>query len=188
MPLDTSTDRRVVRVACPHDCPDTCAMLVTVADGRAVDIRGAPDHPTTQGTLCTKVARYIERTYSADRVLFPMRRTGPKGEGRFKRITWDDALGEIAERLGAIARSPDGPQAILPYSYAGNMGLLQYASMDRRLFHRLGASLLDRTICALAGKVGWGRVIGASMARDLEEYENSRLIVIWGSNPIASHL
>jgi len=163
-------------------------MLVTVADGRAVDIRGAPDHPTTQGTLCTKVARYIERTYSADRVLFPMRRTGPKGEGRFKRITWDDALGEIAERLGAIARSPDGPQAILPYSYAGNMGLLQYASMDRRFFHRLGASLLDRTICAAAGKAGWAAVIGASMGMDLEEYENSRLILIWGSNPIASNL
>jgi len=163
-------------------------MLVTVEDGRAIDIRGAPDHPTTQGTLCTKVARYLDRTYSSDRVLFPMRRAGPKGEGRFKRISWDEALGEIAERFDAIARSPDGPQAILPYSYAGNMGLIQYGSMDRRFFHRLGASLLDRTICAMAGKVGWGSVIGASMGMDLEEYENSRLIVIWGSNPIASHL
>jgi anaerobic selenocysteine-containing dehydrogenase len=163
-------------------------MLVTVEDGRATDIRGAPDHPTTQGTLCTKVARYLDRTYSRDRVLFPMRRAGPKGEGRFKRISWDEALGEIAERFDAIARSPDGPQAILPYSYAGNMGLIQYGSMDRRFFHRLGASLLDRTICAMAGKVGWGSVIGASMGMDLEEYENSRLIVIWGSNPIASHL
>jgi anaerobic selenocysteine-containing dehydrogenase len=190
MPLDTAAgrDRRVVRVACPHDCPDTCAMLVTVEDGRAVEVRGAPDHPTTQGTLCTKVARYLDRTYSADRVLFPMRRVGPKGEGRFKRITWDAALDEIAERFGDIARSPDGPQAILPYSYAGNMGLLQYASMDRRFFHRLGASLLDRTICSSAGKAGWAAVIGASVGMDLEEYENSRLIVIWGSNPIASHL
>ena len=193
MPLDNAPDhdaagRRVVRVACPHDCPDTCAMLVTVEHGRAIEIRGAPDHPTTQGTLCTKVARYLDRTYSADRVLFPMRRAGPKGEGRFKRISWDEALAEIAERFAAIARSPDGPQAILPYSYAGNMGLLQYGSMDRRFFHRLGASLLDRTICSMAGKEGWAAVIGKSMGMDLEEYENSRLILIWGSNPIASHL
>jgi len=163
-------------------------MLVTVANGRAIEVRGASDHPTTQGTLCTKVARYLDRTYSADRVLFPMRRAGPKGEGRFKRISWDEALSEITERLDAIARSPDGPQAILPYSYAGNMGLLQYGSMDRRFFHRLGASLLDRTICATAGKEGWAAVIGKSVGMDLEEYENSRLILIWGSNPIASHL
>jgi anaerobic selenocysteine-containing dehydrogenase len=163
-------------------------MLVTVQDGRAIEVRGAPDHPTTQGTLCTKVARYIDRTYSPDRVLYPMRRAGAKGEGRFKRIGWDDALDEIAERFGAIAASADGPQAILPYSYAGNMGLLQYASMDRRFFHRLGASLLDRTICASAGKAGWAAAIGASVGMDLEEYENSRLILIWGSNPIASNL
>ena len=163
-------------------------MLVTVQDGRAIEVRGAPDHPTTQGTLCTKVARYIDRTYSPDRVLYPMRRAGAKGEGRFKRIGWDDALDEIAERFTAIAGSADGPQAILPYSYAGNMGLLQYASMDRRFFHRLGASLLDRTICASAGKAGWAAAIGASVGMDLEEYENSRLILIWGSNPIASNL
>jgi anaerobic selenocysteine-containing dehydrogenase len=191
MPLDTAaagTGRETVRVACPHDCPDTCAMLVTVDNGRAVDVRGAPDHPVTQGTLCTKVARYIERTYSPGRILFPMRRAGPKGEGRFRRIGWDEALDEIATRLRAIAASSDGPQAILPYSYAGNMGLLQYGSMDRRFFHRLGASLLDRTICASAGKAGWAAVIGASMGMDLEEYENSRLIVIWGSNPVASNL
>ncbi|HEY1328052.1 MAG TPA: molybdopterin oxidoreductase family protein [Casimicrobiaceae bacterium] len=189
MPLDSrSAGRRVVRVACPHDCPDTCAMLVTVQDGRAIDIRGAPDHPTTRGTLCTKVARYLDRTYSADRVLFPMRRAGPKGEGRFKRISWEEALDEIARRFDDIARSRDGPEAVLPYSYCGNMGLIQQGSMDRRFFHRLGASLLDRTICATAGKVGWGAVIGASVGMDLEEYDNSRLILIWGSNPIASNL
>jgi anaerobic selenocysteine-containing dehydrogenase len=190
MPLDHAAagDRKVVRLACPHDCPDTCAMQATVVDGRAVALRGAPDHPTTRGTLCTKVARYLERTYSRDRVLFPMRRAGRKGEGCFRRIGWDEALDEIAGRLGAIAASADGPQAILPYSYAGNMGLLQYGSMDRRFFHRLGASLLDRTICAAAGKAGWGSVIGASVGMDLEEFENSRLILIWGSNPVASHL
>ena len=116
-------------------------MLVTVEDGRAIDIRGAPDHPTTQGTLCTKVARYLDRTYSSDRVLFPMRRAGPKGEGRFKRISWDEALGEIAERFDAIARSPDGPQAILPYSYAGNMALLNGIPAGDAFMHRLGASI-----------------------------------------------
>ncbi|HXU66747.1 MAG TPA: molybdopterin oxidoreductase family protein [Casimicrobiaceae bacterium] len=190
MPVDSNetTSRHVVRAACPHDCPDTCAMLVTVENGRAVDIRGAPDHPPTNGTLCTKVARYLDRTYSPDRLRYPMRRVGAKGEGRFARISWDEALDEIADRFKAIASSSDGPQAIVPYSYAGTMGLLQGSSMDRRFFHRLGASLLERTICAAAGKAGWAAAIGASMGMDLEEYANSRLILIWGSNPIASNL
>ena len=163
-------------------------MLVTVENGRAVDIRGAPDHPPTDGALCTKVAHYLERTYSPDRLRFPMRRVGAKGEGRFARISWDEALDEIAERFQAIAVSSDGPQAILPYSYAGTMGLLQGSSMDRRFFHRLGASLLDRTICSAAGKAGWTAVVGASIGMDVEEFENSRLVVIWGSNPITSSL
>jgi anaerobic selenocysteine-containing dehydrogenase len=189
-PLDSpgSVSRRVVRAACPHDCPDTCAMLVTVENGRAIAIKGAPDHPTTAGTLCTKVARYLDRTYSRDRLRYPLRRIGAKGEGRFARISWDEALDEIAERFGAIAASADGPQAILPYSYAGTMGLLQGSSMDRRFFHRLGASLLDRTICAAAGKAGWASVVGASMGMDVEEYVDSKLILIWGSNPVTSNL
>ncbi len=163
-------------------------MLVTVKGGRAVELRGAPDHPPTGGALCTKVAHYLERTYSDQRVLYPMRRVGNKGEGRFERIAWDDALDAIAEKFGAIAASKDGPEAIVPYSYAGTMGLLQYGSMDRRFFHRLGASLLDRTICATAGKAGWAAVIGASVGTDVEQFENSRLILIWGSNPIVSNL
>jgi len=163
-------------------------MLVTVEDGRAIDVRGAPDHPPTAGTLCTKVARYLERTYSAERVLHPLKRVGRKGEGRFARIGWDEALATITERFGAIAASPDGPQAIVPYSYAGTMGMLQYGSMDRRFFHRLGASLLDRTICATAGKAGWVATIGAAMGTDVEQFENSRLILIWGSNAIVSNL
>src|SRR5690349_13873451 len=124
MPLDSPSEdqRRVVRGACPHDCPDTCALLTTVENGRAIAIRGAPDHPATAGVLCTKVARYLDRTYSDQRVLHPMRRIGHKGEGRFARITWDEALDEIATRFADIAASPDGPQAILPYSYAGTMG------------------------------------------------------------------
>ena len=190
MPLDSppADPRTVVRGACPHDCPDTCALLTTVEHGRAIAIRGAPDHPATGGVLCTKVARYLDRTYSDQRVLHPMRRIGRKGEGRFARISWDEAIDEIATRFADIAASTDGPQAIVPYSYAGTMGLLQYASMDRRFFHRLGASLLDRTICASAGKAGWTSVIGAAVGMDFERYENSKLILIWGSNPVASNL
>jgi anaerobic selenocysteine-containing dehydrogenase len=163
-------------------------MLVTVENGRAVEIKGAPDHPTTAGTLCTKVARYLDRTYSSERLRYPMRRIGTKGEGRFARIAWDEALDEIAMRFREIADSADGPQAIVPYSYAGTMGLLQGSSMDRRFFHRLGASLLDRTICASAGKAGWASVIGASVGMDVERYVDSRLILIWGSNPVTSNL
>jgi anaerobic selenocysteine-containing dehydrogenase len=180
--------RRIIRGACPHDCPDTCALLVTVEDGRAVAVKGAPDHPPTAGVLCTKVARYLERTYSDQRVLHPMKRVGRKGEGRFARISWDEALDTIAARFRSIAESPEGAQAIVPYSYAGTMGLLQGSSMDRRFFHRLGASLLDRTICATAGKAGWAASIGASVGTDVLQVEHARLIVIWGSNPVTSNL
>jgi len=163
-------------------------MLVTVENGKAIEIRGDPAHPPTAGKLCTKVARYLDRTYSPDRLLHPMRRIGRKGEGRFARISWDEALDEIAARFQAIAASPDGPEAIVPYSYCGTMGLVQSASMDRRFFHRLGASLLDRTICAAAGKAGWVSVVGASVGMDGEQFENSRLILIWGGNLITSNL
>src|SRR6202166_1884469 len=187
-PLSFVSGRTVVRGACPHDCPDTCALHVTVANGRAIKVEGDPDHPTTRGTLCTKVARYLERTYSEQRVLHPLRRAGPKGSRRVERITWDEARDTIATRFKAIAPSKDGPQAILPYSYAGTMGLLQSCSMDRRFFHKLGASLLDRTICASAGKAGYAATIGASIGTDLEQFENARLILIWGSNPVVSNL
>jgi anaerobic selenocysteine-containing dehydrogenase len=190
MPLDPTltTGRHIVRGACPHDCPDTCALLTTVDNGRAVEVRGAPDHPATAGVLCTKVARYLDRTYSDQRLLHPMKRVGKKGEGRFARISWDEALATIAARFTDIAQSADGPQAIVPYSYAGTMGLLQSSSMDRRFFHRLGASLLDRTICASAGKAGWVAAIGAAVGMDFEQFEHSKLIVIWGSNAVTSNL
>ena len=192
MPLDRSSHSAVghtiVRGACPHDCPDTCALHVTVAEGRAIKVEGDPHHPTTRGVLCTKVARYLERTYSDQRVLHPLRRIGAKGSGRFERIGWDEALDTIASRFKEIAASADGPQAIVPYSYAGTMGLLQCASMDRRFFHKLGASLLDRTICASAGKAGYAATIGASIGTDLEQFENAKLVLIWGSNPVVSNL
>ncbi len=161
---------------------------MTVENGRAIKVAGAADHPTTQGVLCTKVARYLDRTYSSERVLHPLRRAGRKGASRFERISWDEALDTIAARFREIGASADGPQAVLPYSYAGTMGLLQYCSMDRRFFHRLGASLLDRTICATAGKAGYAATIGASIGTDLEQFENAKLILIWGSNPIVSNL
>ncbi len=177
---------RVVRAACPHDCPDTCAMEVSVADGRAVKLRGAADMPFTNGTLCTKVAHYLERVYSDHRLLHPMKRVGNKGEGRFARITWDEALDTIATRFRAIAA--DDPRAILPYSYAGTMGLVQGESLDRRFFHRLGASMLDRTICAAAGAMGWKATVGASVGTDPEAVADAKLILIWGANPVVSNL
>jgi anaerobic selenocysteine-containing dehydrogenase len=185
-----SQEVRVVKGACPHDCPDTCALETTVENGVAVKVVGAKDHPFTAGTLCTKVSRYLDRTYAKDRVAYPHRRVGPKGRGKgeWQRISWDEALDEIAARFKAIAASPDGPQAICPYSYAGTMGLLNYAGMDRRFFYRLGASLLDRTLCSSAGRAGVKITLGGSVGMDPERYEDSKLILIWGSNPITSNL
>ncbi|HET6680279.1 MAG TPA: molybdopterin-dependent oxidoreductase, partial [Gemmatimonadaceae bacterium] len=177
----------VVRGACPHDCPDTCATLVTVQDGRAVRIAGDPDHPFTAGFLCAKVNRYLERTYNPDRLLRPLRRTGAKGSGTFTSISWDEALGEVAERLGAIRDSSDGPQAILPYSYAGTMGLVQGGSMDRRFFHALGASKLDRTICSMAGTVGMRMTVGANIGADAEGLPESDLVLLWGTNTLTAN-
>jgi anaerobic selenocysteine-containing dehydrogenase len=174
------------RAVCPHDCPDTCAMRVTVKDGKAVKISGDPDHPPTQGVLCTKVTRYAERTHHKDRLLTPLRRIGKKGEGRFEPIGWDEALQLAADRLRPIARR--APEAIVPYSYAGTMGLVQGESIAARFFNVLGASRLERTICAAAGAAGLRYTYGASLGMHSEFYEESELILIWGANPIASSL
>jgi molybdopterin guanine dinucleotide-containing S/N-oxide reductase-like protein len=183
---NVTQNRKTVRGACPHDCPDTCSFFVTVEDGRAVKIEGAKDHPTTDGFLCTKVNRYLERTYSPQRVLYPMKRAGEKGRGIFERISWDEALDTIAARFKEIAA--DDPQAILPYSYAGTMGFVQSQSIDRRFFHKLGASLLARTICADAGAAGYRATVGLSMGTDLERFGDAKLIIIWGSNVITSNV
>ncbi|WP_423681535.1 molybdopterin-containing oxidoreductase family protein [Undibacterium sp. WLHG33] len=177
---------KIVRAVCPHDCPDTCALLVHVEDGKAVAVKGDADHPTTAGVLCTKVSRYTERTYHADRLLYPQKRVGQKGEGKFERISWEEALTTISEKLQAVA-SKD-PLAILPYSYAGTMGLLQGDGMAQRFFHKIGASFLDRTICATAGGVGYKYTLGSRIGTDTEQTQNARLILIWGGNPIASNL
>ncbi|TXH23582.1 MAG: molybdopterin oxidoreductase family protein [Elusimicrobia bacterium] len=184
----TAADSYRVSGACAHDCPDTCALEVTVSDGRVIKVSAATDHAPTAGVLCTKVAYYPERIYHPDRLLYPQRRVGAKGPGaKFERISWDEALATIAERFRSIAAS-DGAEAIVPYSYAGNSGLIGYGSMDRRFFHRLGAAQLDRTICASAGAMGYEATIGASVGFDPEDVVDARLIVLWGTNSVVSNL
>ncbi|MGD0790312.1 MAG: molybdopterin-dependent oxidoreductase [Terriglobales bacterium] len=181
--------KRVVHAACPHDCPDACGVLITIEDGRATRIQGDPEHPVTRGFLCAKVAKYLDRVYSPDRVLYPMRRVAPKGpcgagapaREVFQRITWDEALNEIAQKFKGIM-SEFGPEAILPYSYGGTLGALNGASMDRRFFHRLGASQLERSICSSAGEEGLKSVIGIKLGTEPEQFAHSRYIIAWASN------
>ena len=186
LPSSLSGVASVVRGACPHDCPDTCALLTTVVDGVATRVQGNPDHPQTDGVLCAKVSKYPERTYHAERVLTPLKRCGPKGSGQFTPVSWDEALDDISARLHGIAQR--APEAILPYSYAGTMGLVQGESMDRRFFHQLGASLLDRTICSSAGGEALMHTYGGKLGMRVQFFAESRLIIIWGSNSIGSNL
>jgi molybdopterin guanine dinucleotide-containing S/N-oxide reductase-like protein len=197
--------KQVVHAACPHDCPDACGVLITVEDGRATKIQGDPEHPVTRGFLCAKVAKYLDRVYSPERVLYPMRRIAPKGPAAgqrsfaphgqpgaavptqdistqtWQRISWDEALDEIASRFRAIA-GEFGGEAILPYSFGGTLGALNSASMDRRFFHRLGASQLDRTICSSAGEAGLESVLGVKMGTEPEQFRHSKYIIAWASN------
>lgn len=179
---------KTVRAVCPHDCPDTCSIKVTVRDGQAVEVKGDDEHPFTRGFLCQKVTRYLDRVYHPERLKWPMKRVGPKGKGQFTRITWDEAIATITRRFQEIAGSKDGPQAILPYSYAGTMGKLQGSSLDRRFFHRLGASLLDRTICATAGAAGCDITLGTRAVLDPETVVHSRYIINWGSNTSVTNM
>ena len=165
-------------------------MVVSVdsKSGRAVDLRGDKNHPFTKGFLCQKVANYLERVYHPDRLLHPLRRTGPKGSGQFERISWSEAIREIGDRFRQIAASEHGPQAVLPYSYAGTMGKLMYGSLDRRFFHRLGASLLDRTICSSAGAAGCDVTLGTRAMIDPEAAIHARSIINWGSNTSVTNI
>lgn len=182
---------RVVHAVCSHDCPDSCGVLVSVnSEDRAVKIQGDPAHPVTQGFLCAKVAKYLDRVYSPERILYPLRRKpgapkAPLTRGRehesFERISWDEALDSIAARLREIGERY-GPESILPYSYAGTIGVLGYGSMDRRFFHRLGASRLDRTICSEAGGTAWNLVYGKKLGTPPEDFRLAKLILAWGSN------
>jgi anaerobic selenocysteine-containing dehydrogenase len=166
---------------CALDCPDTCSLLVNVEEGTASKLRGNPDHPVTKGFLCGKVAKYLDREYSPQRLLYPQKRVGKKGEGRFARIEWDEALETIAGRLAETAHR-FGPESILPYSYAGTMGLLNGNGMDRRFFHRLGASRLDRTICSAAGGAGLMATLGNRYGTEPEQFAHAKLIIAWGAN------
>jgi anaerobic selenocysteine-containing dehydrogenase len=203
--------KQVVHAVCPHDCPDACGVLITVQDGRATKIQGDPEHPVTRGFLCAKVAKYLDRVYSPDRVLYPMRRIGPKGPGAgqqsfappgqpgaavptqglssqtWERISWDEALDEIASRLRAIS-GEFGSEAILPYSFGGTLGALNSASMDRRFFHRLGASQLERAICSAAGEAGLESVLGVKMGTEPEQFRHSKYIIAWAANIHANNV
>jgi anaerobic selenocysteine-containing dehydrogenase len=172
--------------ACPHDCPDTCALITTLDNGRAIKVQGNPAHKATDGVLCTKVSRYAERTYHPERLLTPLKRSGPKGSGQFEPVSWDDALDDIAHRLQAIACQ--NPEAVVPYSYAGTMGLVQGEAMAGRFFHRLGASLLDRTICSSAGAEALTQTLGNKVGMKVAFFAESKLILIWGSNSIGSNV
>lgn len=185
-PAMVTADPSQVRGACPHDCPDTCATIVTVAGGRATRIQGDPDHPVTAGFLCAKVNRYLERTYHPDRLTTPLRRVGAKGEGRFEPVSWDTALDEISARLKQVVAT-HGPEAILPYSYAGTMGLVQGESMDRRFFQALGASQLLRTICSTAGGEGLLMTNGSKVGADSEAIAQCDLVILWGTNTLTAN-
>jgi len=182
--MTTTEQERTVRAACPHDCPDTCALRVTVSGNRVIRVEGDPDHPATDGVLCTKVARYAERTHHPDRLTQPLRRVGPKGSGQFEPVSWAVAMAEIGQRLNQIAARD--PQRIVPYSYAGTMGFVQGDGLAQRFFHALGASRLDATICSAAGSNGLASVHGKSIGMAVEQFEHSKLILLWGTNPVTS--
>jgi anaerobic selenocysteine-containing dehydrogenase len=176
-----------IRGACGHDCPDTCGWVVEVTNGDATRLIGDPTHPFTRGTLCAKVNHYLERVYHPDRVLHPLKRVGPKGEGRFERVSWDDALADIAGRWQAIV-AESGAEAILPYSSAGVQGLIQMASLDRRLFGSMGCSGLEQAICGAVASAGLKATIGVGSGIDPEDIVHSRFIVLWGTNTIVTNL
>jgi anaerobic selenocysteine-containing dehydrogenase len=174
-----------VRGACPHDCPDTCGVVTEVEDGRAVRFAGDPDHPVTRGWLCAKVRPYLDHVYHPNRLLHPLRRVGPKGGGQWQRVTWDEALDEIGRRWRAICERW-GPEAILPYSYSGTLGLVQMTVSSARFWNRLGASRLERSICGAAAEYAVERTLGKRWSQPYADVLHSKLVVIWGHNPIST--
>ncbi|MDO7906472.1 molybdopterin oxidoreductase family protein [Paenibacillus sp. JX-17] len=175
----------VVPAVCPLDCPDTCGLLLHKEKGRIVKVTGNPDHPITRGAICNKVRHMAERVYHPERLLYPMRRTGPKGEGKFERISWDEAIREITDRYKDLIRQ-NGPESILPYSFYGNMGILSVDGMDRRFFNALGASRLEQTICNAAGNAGWVATMGFNGGTVPEETEHAELFIVWGGNIVST--
>src|SRR5437868_596663 len=182
-----SKEQTIVHAACPHDCPDTCAMLVTVENGKATKVRGDPDHPFTQGGLCVKVNDHTHHTYSPNRVLYPLRRVGRKGEGQFERISWDEALDEIATRFRAIINEYGG-QAILPYSYLGTEGILNGLTVGDPFFHRLGATVSERTFCDSGATTAYLMTLGPAAGMDPESFVHSKFIILWACNIRSTNL
>jgi anaerobic selenocysteine-containing dehydrogenase len=183
----TDVSTTTVRAACAHDCPDTCAMLVTVEDGKATEVRGDPDHPFTRGGLCVKVNNYQDKVYSADRLLHPMRRSGPKGSGEFEQISWDDALDEIADRFKATI-AQHGPESVMPVSYLGTQGILNGLNVGDPLFNALGATITERTYCDSGACTAYTMTIGATAGVDPESLVHSRYIIIWACNMLSTNL
>lgn len=171
--------------ACPHDCPDTCGIVTEVENGRAVNFYADADHPVTQGWLCAKVRPYLNHVYHPERLQYPLRRVGPKGSGRWTRISWAEAVAEIVERWQKII-DDYGAAAILPYSYSGTLGLVQMIVCNERLWRRIGTSHLQRTICGAAAEYAVERTLGARHAPAYEEVAHSRLVIIWGHNPVST--
>lgn len=180
-------EEKVVKGACPQDCPDTCAMLYTVEDGKLVDVRGNPDHPMTRGGLCIKLKDFAEHHYNPDRVLYPMKRTGPKGSGRFTRISWDEALGEIKRRWTDIIAS-DGAQAILPFCYLGHEGLINGLTAGDAFFNRLGSTVAEKTFCASGSSTAWIMTVGPTGGVDPESFAVSKYIILWAVNTLTTNL
>jgi anaerobic selenocysteine-containing dehydrogenase len=184
--IEESRNLRTVYGACPHDCPDCCALETQVDDqGRAVSVRGRNDHPVTKGWLCAKVNHYLERVYHPDRLLYPLHRVGPKGSSSFERISWDEAIAEITSRWRDII-AQHGAQCILPYSYAGTLGLVNNSVANSRFWNRLGASQLERSICGAAAEEAVLLTVGARVAPAPQMLLQSKLILIWGSNPAST--
>jgi len=176
-----------VRGTCMHDCPDTCSWIVTTEDGKAVALEGDPNHPYTRGALCEKMDGFLtDVVYNPERILYPLKRDGAKGEGRFKRVSWDEALDEVATRLRSVV-DEHGAEAILPYSYAGTMGIAQGWSLDQRFFSRLGATKLERTICGDTAWAGLAATLGTGTGILPEDLLHSRFILIWGGNPVVTN-
>lgn len=182
-----SEQNGVFPAVCPLDCPDQCGLLLHKVDGKIVKVEGDPDHPVTKGNICNKVRNMTEQIYDENRLKYPMRRTGAKGEGKFERISWEEAFQTITSNWKGLVQT-DGPESILPYSFYGNMGNLTAEGMDRRFFHRLGASLLDRTICSVAGSTGYTYTMGGSFGIDPEDTIDSKLIIFWGINAASTNM
>jgi anaerobic selenocysteine-containing dehydrogenase len=172
---------RTVLGTCHHDCPDSCGWEVTVESGRAVKIRGNAAHPYSQGELCPKVNRILDRVYSPDRILTPLIRTGAKGDAAFRRATWDEALALVAERVGDAVTTWGG-ESVLPWGDAGTQGALMRSSLDRRFFARLGASVQSDSLCGDAAKIATASALGSSLTCDPLDVRHARLILLWGTN------